>query len=226
MQKIIYLSHILDEATPSYANKSPFQMEKRRSMCCGDVANDSYLHMSAHLGTHVDMPVHFHQDAQSIVHYEAKFWFFNNPIVIEVKPQGLILYDEIIEQLETCAREQLEACDILIVKTNIELKRGNVAFWEENPGFSPALYDYFKKNIPNLRILGFDSISLSSYQNRDIGREAHQKFLNPQGPILPLEDMKLDAINAHTNFQKIVVSPLRIAGCDGLPCTVLGWCND
>jgi len=38
---------------------------------------------------------------------------------------------------------------------------------------------------------GFDSISVSSFQNRMVGREAHRAFLDPKAPILLLEDIDL-----------------------------------
>ena len=51
------------------------------------------------------------------------------------------------------------------------------------------------------------------------GRKAHKTFLNPEKPILLLEDMDLRDIST---LNKIIVAPLRIANCDGLPCTVFG----
>jgi len=69
-------------------------------------------------------------------------------------------------------------------------------------------------------VIGFDSISVSSFANRMLGREAHKAFLNPEKPILLLEDMDLREVNKNTNFKEIIVAPMRIAKCDGLPCTI------
>ena len=54
-----------------------------------------------------------------------------------------------------------------------------------------------------------------------LGREAHRAFLDPKSPLLILEDMDLRALNKHSKIEKIAIAPLRIAKCDGLPCTVL-----
>ena len=59
-----------------------------------------------------------------------------------------------------------------------------------------------------------------------IGREAHKKFLNPEKPILLLEDMDLRYIDGDTKVNEIIVSPMRINRCDGLPCTVFGVIDD
>ena len=67
---------------------------------------------------------------------------------------------------------------------------------------------------------------MSSFTDRLLGREAHKKFLNPVKPILLLEDMDLRNINENVVFKKIIIAPLRIAKCDGLPCTVMGFTDD
>ena len=54
-----------------------------------------------------------------------------------------------------------------------------------------------------------------------IGREAHKAFLDPKSPILLLEDMDLREITERSIIQKLTIAPLRIAKCDGLPCTVI-----
>lgn len=220
---MIFLSHLLDQHTPSYGNQNPLTIETKKSLDCGDSCNDSFLHLSAHLGTHIDLPLHFYQNGQSIENFPASFWIFEHPIIIDVKPQSLIIYDEIIDALKKIRSEKLICCDLLMVKTEIEKKRRAQDFWVENPGFSPDLYEYFKEALPALRVFGFDSISLTSFQHRDIGKVAHQRFLNPAAPILLIEDMHLEKVNADTIFKKIIVSPIRIARCDGLPCTIIGF---
>jgi arylformamidase len=220
---MIYLSHLLDSKTPSYGGRNPFELERKRSMACGDHANDSFLHMSAHLGTHIDMPLHFYLEGQSIENFQADFWCFDFPLVIELQPRGAVIHRELIEALEILPESKLRTCDMLIVKTGIGAKRHLPEFWQKNPGFSPDLYAYFRSHMPALKVLGFDGISLTGFQNRDLGKVAHQAFLNPGAPILPLEDMRLDEVFASAPLRRVLVSPLRIANCDGLPCTVIGW---
>lgn len=223
MSRIIYLSHLLDSQTPSYGNRNSISLEKKRSIDCGDHANDSFLHMSVHQGTHIDMPIHFYRNGQSIEDYPATFWIFNYPLIIEVKPIGQILYQEIIDALNGLAESERKICDLLMVKTEIGSARHLEKFWSENPGFSPDLYAYFRSELPSLKVFGFDSISLTGFQYRDIGRLAHQQFLNPKAPILLLEDMKLNEISSETKLNKVVIAPLRLTKCDGLPCTIMGW---
>jgi kynurenine formamidase len=211
-----YLSYILDRETPTYGDRNRFEIEKRSSIARGDIANDSYISTTVHIGTHIDMPFHFHQNGETVEDFPADFWFFENPIFIEIEPKSLLIFDEVVEQLE---RIDNSKADILIVKTGICYRRESEEFWSRNYGFSAKLYDYLVENFPYIRVIGFDSISISSFQNRLEGREAHKRFLNPEKPILILEDMDLRGLNS---LRKVIVAPTRIGESDGLPCTVFG----
>lgn len=222
--KKLFLSHILDKNTPTYGNRSYFAIEKKSSIDRGDVANDSSINTTVHIGTHIDMPYHFYQNGQTINSYDASFWYFHKPLLIEITPRSLLIMDELIEVLESKVVDS--ETDFLIVKTGIEEERGNTIFWNKNPGFLPELYDYLIMKFPKLRVLGFDSISISSFSERMIGREAHLKFLNPDHPILLLEDMQLKEVNEKIEIFDVIISPLRIADSDGLPCTVFATVKD
>jgi len=165
----------------------------------------------------------FYTIKQMIENFDAEFWVFEKPLFIEIEPRNIVIKEELISALELIAEKDY---DILIVKTGICNIRGTKQFWNENYGFHPNIYSYLVNNFPQIRILGFDSISVSSFQNRILGREAHKAFLNPKRPILLLEDMNLIDVNENTQFSEIIVSPLRIANCDGIPCTVFGREND
>ena len=220
---MIFLSYILDKQTPTYGNRNSFKQIKNSDISKGDVANDTSISTTVHIGTHIDMPYHFYENAQTIEEYDASFWSFKKPLIVEIKQDDLIINEKLIEKLKTIENN---AYDILIVKTALCHERDKEIFWKENYGFHGDIYDYLIDAFPNLRVLGFDSISVSSFANRMIGRESHKRFLNPNKPILLLEDMDLRSINENTKLKEIIVSPLRIANCDGLPCTVFGMLDD
>jgi len=220
---MIFLSYILDEKTPTYGNRNKFEQIKKSAISVGDVANDTAVSTTVHIGTHIDMPYHFYDYGQTIENYDADFWIFRKPLIIEITQEELIIKEKLIEKL--CNVDD-EAYDILIVKTGICNIRDKDEFWERNYGFHPDIYDYLTINFPSIRVFGFDSISVSSFVNRELGREAHKRFLNPKQPILLLEDMNLKDLHEATNFKEIIIAPLRISKCDGLPCTVIGIKND
>lgn len=228
MSKIIYLSHIIDKSTLTYGNRNVFNIEKKSSIIKGDIANDSFISTTVHIGTHIDMPFHFYEDGQTIEDFDAKFWIFQQKEILFVEliiDNGkLIIKDKLINELEKAKNNSpfsILHFQLLIVKTGICHKRDKREFWEKNYGFHPDIAYYLRENFPNIKIFGFDSISISSWQDRKLGRAAHKAFLDPKNPILLLEDMNLCEVNKDTKFKEIVIAPLRIAKCDGLPCTVL-----
>jgi len=217
--KKIYLSYILNENTPSYGNRNQFIIKKKSDISKGDVANDSYIETTVHIGTHIDMPYHFFENGQTIENFSIDFWFFEKVLYIEVSPKQLVINEELIEKLQSIDKK--DQYELLIVKTGIGEKRGEDVFWKENYGFSPEIADYLRREFSNIRVFGFDSVSVSSFANRMIGRKAHKAFLDTKQPILLLEDMDLTDIDTDTVFKSIHISPLRIAKCDGVPCTVI-----
>lgn len=233
MSKVIFLSHILDENTPSYGNRNKFLIEKKSDIQKGDVANDSFIKTTVHIGTHIDMPYHFFENGQTIEDFPADFWLFlkEEILFLELKMENgeLIIRDELIhklEQFKNNSQFSILNYKLLIVKTGICHKRETEEFWSDNYGFHPDIYDYLIENFSNIRILGFDSISVSSITDRILGRESHKRFLNPENPILLLEDMNLKDIDENIVFKEIIIAPFRISKCDGLPCTIIGKIND
>lgn len=215
---MIFLSYTLNTNTPSYGNRNKFQIEKQSSIAKGATANDSTISTTAHIGTHLDMPYHFYDNGQTIDSYDANFFYFTKILFLEIQPKSHLIQTELIDTLQSIEDRGYE---ILIVKTGACHHRYNREYWEENYGFHPDIYDLIAKKFTSIRVFGFDTISVSSFQHRDIGKEAHRRFLNPSSPILLLEDMDLTKVDTSSNFLSIILAPLRIEQCDGLPCTIM-----
>ena len=101
MSKVIFLSHILDENTPSYGSRNKFLIEKKSDIQKGDVANDSFIKTTVHIGTHIDMPYHFFENGQTIENFDADFWIFSKVEILfldlKIDKEKLIIRDELIE---------------------------------------------------------------------------------------------------------------------------------
>jgi len=111
--------------------------------------------------------------------------------------------------------------EFLMFKTGFDRCRGEEKYWKYNLGVDIDTAEWIKKTFKRIRIIGLDSISISSWQHRDIGRKVHKKLLNPKKPILIVEDMNLSQVNKDTVFKRVYVAPLIISKSDGSPCTIL-----
>lgn len=214
-----YLSHILDNDTPTYGNAYNISIQLTDEIQKGAVANESTISTTTHIGTHIDLPYHFFAEGETIEAYDASFWIFRHPLLVEIDVQGEIIKDELISALEP--HRHKKETDLIMVKTGAEKARGEQSFWADNPGFAPELYDYLIAAFPKVRAFGFDAISLSAYQHPLTGRKAHRSFLNPDHPILIIEDMHLCGISTQEHLLQVIIAPLRIARCDGMPCTII-----
>jgi arylformamidase len=210
-----YLSYFINEKTPLYGGENAIVVEKRSEISKGASSNTKYLKLPNHAGTHIDFPNHFSDSGRIINDYPASFWKFDKVFVIlyPAMPEEIIgknLLDKYDIPIET---------EFLILNTSFGEHREKKIYWNNNPGLSPKLAKALKSRCPNLRVIGFDFISVSSFQNRMLGREAHKEFLI-ENDLLLIEDMKLDELN-NKSIKSIVALPLMIDRVDGGPITIV-----
>ncbi len=219
MTKYVWLSYTINSVTPAFGGGWGFQCEQTQSLTKGDSCNHLLWHFPNHLGTHVDTPGHFYENGVTVDEFEPEFWFFTKIIVIEVD----ITPNKVIIEPEDVIPFMNGSPDIVIIKTGVGSIRGKQQYWENNPGLSPELGERLRKQYPGLKAVGTDSISISNWHNRELGRKAHRYFLNPVygEKFVLVEDMKLSTIDSKTHIDNIIISPLRIEAADGSPCTIV-----
>jgi arylformamidase len=214
MAKYQYLSYFLDENTIVYGGSLGIEIDKLNDISKGDTSNTKRISFHNHSGTHIDFPRHFLEHGKSSSDYPPDFWVFNRPHVIQIEAVD----DEIIllnkNLIETIPKET----DFLILNTGFFKHRQTERFWKNNPGISPNMAELLKQRCPGLKVLGMDTISLTSYQNRVLGRESHRKFLG-DNEILLVEDMDLK--NIVTQPIKLMCFPILIKNVDGCPVTII-----
>ncbi len=219
---MILLSYPLEEHMPVYGNGNGLQVEEYKQIKAGDSCNTVNLSFPNHVGTHIDCPAHFDQNGNTLTDYKIDFWFCR---CIQV------LFCNLSES-ELCTKNHLERAfqkssqnddaEMVILVTGWHQKRNELCYWQNPPGFQPDVSQWLRKTFPKIRFFGFDLISLSSYSNRDIGREAHQAFLCHYPPILLIEDMNLSSLYSGLVLNSLLISPLIVDGIDGGPCTIWG----
>ena len=214
----IFLSYPLGEDTPTYGGGQGFRTEPDKRLDRGDSCNTSRWSLSNHIGTHIDSPRHFSAVGKTIDGYSPDFWVFSKVGMVDLNNIG---EGEIITSNKLSVYDLSPDIELLLVRTGFCLRRSDPVYWEANPGFHPKVADSLRERFPRLRVLGFDSISVSSYANRPLGRETHRAFLDHERPILLLEDIDLSRANSGTNFKQVVIAPLMVKDADAAPCTVL-----
>jgi arylformamidase len=207
--KVLYLSHKININTPIYGGiTGQIDIESTSNISNGDSSNNSYLKFPAHSGTHIDFPSHFNSKSKSSSDYNASFWVFNKIGFVECDA------DDLESNLNNVSSE----IELLILKTGFGSLRGTSNYVTSQPILKAKFAKTLRRNFPNLKVFGFDLISLTSKLDRDEGKAAHKSFLLEEN-ILILEDMKLDEISSVPSM--VIVSPLLFENIDGVPCTVI-----
>ncbi len=205
----------MDHTTPIYGGGQGISISSDRSILKGDTANTKLITLYNHSGTHIDFPNHFFEQGKTADNYSADFWIFENPYLVYRKAEENEIFFLSDDEMKKIPSE----IDFLIIKTGFGEFRGEDKYWKYNPGFAPRFANMLRDKFPNLKVIGMDFISLTSFQNRELGREAHRMFLGGDRPILLIEDMDLSKI---TNSPKsILCLPLLINGLDGSPVTII-----
>jgi len=217
-----YLSYPFEAVIPVYGGLEAITPGKIKSIQNGDSANTFSFTLQNHWGTHVDAPNHFFEQGKKIIDYEADFWIFKKPqvICVDLKPSELLKPGDWLGELN-------KETDLLFFKADWSSQRNKDAYHCENPGIHPDVAFSLRKNFPKLRAVGIDWISVSAYRHREMGRNAHRAFLDPQGegvPILIFEDVDLS--DDLTSLLQVAAFPLRMVQLDSAPCTVIGIMDD
>jgi kynurenine formamidase len=217
MNNWIYLSHELAPDLSNYGGSNGIEIDWLRRMDQGDSSNNSALKLSSHTGTHIDYPLHFFKEGKTGSDYKPAHFVFNKVGIIDISDRNISDYLISPEDLENSLSNDI---DFLLIKTGFSTVRNEEKYWKYNWGFAPETASYLKARFPLLRAIGFDSISLSAYQQREIGRIAHKEFLE-KNDILIVEDMDLKDVDTSTIMNQLIIAPLRFTGADGAPVTIM-----
>jgi arylformamidase len=215
--KYISLSHWIDELSPTYANQGGFKRESLSSIKKGRTANSEFWKFNNHIGTHIDYPKHFNDSGKSSSDFIDSFFIFKKIGLIFLdktpEPNQSIDYKLLKNKLENLNND----VEIIILKTGFEKFRNSKTYWNNNPSFDCDIPLNLKKRFSNLKVFGFDTISLTSINDREMGKKAHLEFLKKDPTVLIIEDMRLSLLEKSYFPLELYIFPLMIKDADGSP---------
>lgn len=215
------LSYPLGRWTPLYGDTKPLKIYLEREINKGDSCNMAVVSFSNHLGTHIDAPRHFNDFERAIAEYDIEELIFEYPGLIECpkKKNELVMPQDLSDY-----GKSLKEWDLLLIRTGFFKFRGMKEYYTSNPGISPKAADWLRDNYPFIRGVGIDSLSISAFGQRQLGREAHRIFFQKEGyagePLVIIEDM--DLAGDLSGLKRVFVVPLYVEGVDSMPATVIG----
>lgn len=217
------LYYNLGESSPLYPGTPKVSLRKYKSQEKGDSCNTCVITFSNHSGTHIDAPRHFFKYGATINDFTLKELSFRKPVILNCFKR----INELIEIRDLSALKKEKKADFLIIKTGFSKLRDKFPrmYEKNNPCLKPSAAEWLKKNLPNLKGIGIDCISISSKAFPDFGKQTHKILLGNSKkffgkPVLIVEDMFLPENLAR--LDELIIMPFFIEGADSVPCSCLG----
>lgn len=187
---------------PHWPGDGPFSIRQDHSLAQGDTANVSHISLGVHTGTHMDAPLHFLHDGQSIdtLPFNA---VVGRARVIEIEDTESIKVPEL-------ERHDIEAGERILFKTvNSSRAWQSDEFYEDFVYISKEAAEFLAQK--KILTVGVDYLSVGGFRND--GVETHHALLG--AGIWIIEGLNLSAVpSGHYDF---VCLPLRLSGAEGSP---------
>ncbi|MFQ6012450.1 MAG: cyclase family protein [Thermoplasmata archaeon] len=200
--RVIDVSLPLSESTPCYPGDTPFARHEQMNLGEGDPLTLSELTLSAHAGTHVDVPSHCLPDAPSLD--EIEVMAFSGPAkVLNLRQVEAAIEDRDLE------KHAIEAGDIVLLKTRNSEQAETGAFWED----FIYLTEDGARHLARCKVkaVGIDYLSIEGFHVE--GHPAHDVLLRKGIGII--EGLRLAAVPPGRHW--LLCLPLRVVGGDGAP---------
>lgn len=201
--KIIDISVLVDDKITIWpGNKTP-QIRKLSDMKKGNAHNETFLEMNAHTGTHIDAPLHFISNGQSIDQISPSI-FIGPVFVVDFSS---------IKEITSKNLDKLKiprGITRLLFKTSNSLlwNKKNMNFKRNYVGITSDAASWLSKR--NIKLVGIDYLSIAKFD--DIV-SVHQILLG--GNIAILEGVNLN--EAKQGIYKLICLPIKISNVEAAP---------
>ena len=175
--------------------------------------NAKNLHLYSHAGTHMDAPVHFEVNEQTIDKIPVNRFFTTCHIIdlMGIQPKTEIKISDLGE-----VEKQLETGEGLIFRTGWSKFVNEAKYRSELPGISKELALWCVER--GVAAIGVEPPSIADINNKQLLAEIHRILLG--GNIIIVEGLaNLEKIS-HSKVQ-FVALPLKIKDGDGAPCRAI-----
>jgi arylformamidase len=201
--KILDISVNVDASLPVWSGDPAVKIEGAASIINGDSYNLSYLHISAHTGTHIDAPLHFIEDGGSIGSIALER-MIGSVQVVEVPAGTSHINAAVIENLSIQAGVE-----------RILFKTSNSALWGKGNQFDETYTALDASGAGKLvdlgiQLVGIDYLSISIFEDVI---QPHILLLSKG--IIILEGCDLS--NIQPGMYSLICLPLKVNAIEGAP---------
>lgn len=201
--EIIDISIPLSSDMPVWPESAGIKLTQISKIVNGDNSNGSQLNCDVHVGTHVDAPLHFIDNGNSVEQLQLK---------ILIGP-SLVVY---LPHVDVVTAKTLAALSIPENTQRLLLRTRNSILWGKNltefqTNYVALTNDAAKWIVDHgIRLIGIDYLSIQCYY----GNPETHKILLGAGVII-VEGLNL--ANVAPGRYELICLPLKLVGSDGAP---------
>jgi kynurenine formamidase len=184
----------------------------------GDPSSSSLVTVNTHAGTHLDAPRHFCPGGASTEEACGDQLVLEPAVCLAIPRYG----DQRIGAADLAGSvRSLAGARAILIRTEGDPARARDPgrYRAGYPWIDPSVPPFLREECPSLRLLGVDTLSVSSPLHREEGRACHRAFLCGTPPILLLEDLDLTSPLLPGREWRLRVIPWILAPLDGVPVT-------
>ena len=201
---LIDISVPLHEGLPVWPDGNKYSTKLTASIPAGDICNVTQIELGAHMGTHIDAPLHFIDGAATTD-------------TIPLEQMNGPCYAVELPNLEKITASDLQKAAIPSGVTRLLLKTDNSNLWKNLS--HPFYKDFCALSADaatylvdlGISLVGIDYLSISAFH--DPPEVVHQILLSKD--IVILETINL--LNVSPGFYELICLPLKIQGVEGNP---------
>jgi arylformamidase len=198
---IIDISRTLNSEMTVWPGDSPLRLTRIMNLDAGDSVNLTTLKMSAHLGTHLDAPLHFSGKGQSVTDLDLGQFWGPAQVTTVAKHNGPLFPKDL-------QRYDLSLAPRLLVRS-LDSSQHLSEFPSSFPYPSPELADYLGEI--GIVLYGSDAPSMDAVDSKEL--KGHRALYKHRIAILEWLDLRA----APDGLYELVALPLKIEDGDGSP---------
>lgn len=199
--KYIDITRVIDPSTAVWPGDNPFVLEQRLRLADEDTVNLTTIHISAHMGTHVDAPSHFSRVGHTMETAPLHVYWGPAQVVTVAKESGPLVPADF-------AHVDLSLAPRLLINSR-HAERGLHEFHHDFVYPSPELADFLATK--GIILYGADAPSMDHSTSQDL--PGHHALFRHNIYIME----GLDLSNAADGLYELAALPLKINTGDGSP---------
>jgi len=205
MPKLIDISIGISDQTPTYPNDPPFKFGWDHRIGNGRRSNLSFISMGSHTGTHIDAPLHFLDNGETIDQLPLESLVGPCQVVETKNPKAV----------EPKELPSLRGIERVLFKTR-NSRAGLLHKKEFSKDFVALSLETAKILVKNkIKLVGIDYLSIEPFGHKQ--PEVHWALL--KAGIVIVEGMDLSKVSA--GKYHLTCLPLKVVGAEGAPCRAI-----